>query len=253
MQPNNQVTCIFDNEDIADRYQHLLAFTEREGFTHFEKFETCLKIWHGDINYQIAEEPGTLLDMAVRKGCEKTVSLLIKYGAILDMPALNTLKTPLHHSVILENEKITEILLQNGASPIAPDFINCTPLHDICMKGDSKFVKLLLDYGANSSSKMNDFLTSDHPDYNGQNNSALEVAMSGGVYIHIHCMKTIMYHGHVEDKMVSKLQKPLHPRKNEEFLKYLDNVITIKHEIVDSNYPIIGPVLDLNQFKDMNI
>ena len=252
MQPNNQVTCIFDNEDIADRYQHLLAFTEREGFTHFEKFETCLKIWHSDINYQIAEEPGTLLDMAVRKGCEKTVSLLIKYGAILDMPALNTLSTPLHHSVVLENEKIIKILLQSGASPNAPDFINSTPLHRACMKGSSRFVKILLDYGANMFSKMNDYMTSDHPDHNGQNNSVLEVALLV-VPKQLDCMKTIIYHGHIEDKMACKFEKPVHPRKNEEFMKYLDNAITLNNEMVDSNYPIIAPVLDLNQFLDMNM
>ena len=97
-------------EDIRNRFHCLRAFTESVGVDKLEDLEMRLKKWLSDINYQIAEEPGTLLHTAVWKECEKTVSVLIKYGAIIDMPSLTTLQTPLHHSVVMSHEKIIKIL-----------------------------------------------------------------------------------------------------------------------------------------------
>ena len=166
-------------EDIRNRFHCLRAFTESVGVDKLEDLEMRLKKWLSDINYQIAEEPGTLLHTAVWKECEKTVSLLIKYGAIIDMPAIRSLQTPLHHSVVISHEKIMKILLQNGANPNSTDQLNFTPLHMACLNKAAKIVKILLEYGANMYLKIDaKFVTSNHLPYNdGQKYSALEVVM----------------------------------------------------------------------------
>ena len=193
-------------EDIKNRFQHLRTFTEYDGTDQLANLETCLQKWQTDINYQIAEEPGTLLHTAVRKECEKTVSLLIKYGAIIDMPSLSSLQTPLHHSVVISHEIIIEILLQNGANPNSADFINFTPLHMACLNKSAKILNILLGYGANVYSKIDaHFVTSNHPSYNGQKYSALEVVMVNELG-NIACMKTILYHGHNENKLCRSAQ-----------------------------------------------
>lgn len=220
-------------EDIRNRFHRLRAFTEYDGTDQMENLETSLQKWQSDINYQIAEEPGTLLHTAVRIECEKTVSVLIKYGAIIDMPALRSLQTPLHHSVIISHEKIINLLLQKGANPNSTDFAKFTPLHMACLNMAAKIVKILLEYGANMYLKIDaKFVTSNHLPYNdGQKYSALEVVMVSDLE-NIACMKTILYHEHIEN-FGQKIPQSVHPTSNKDFLKYLSNVISMNNEIED--------------------
>lgn len=231
------------NEDWY-KLKKLHKFTRYEGVDKLTKLKNSLDKpgWHYLINQQfecsgVELENGTLLTSAVIKGCEATVSLLIKYGAMIDLPDLLGLRTPLHDSVRQlrhGSEKITEILLQNGANPNVIDVINCSPIHYASMKGDCETIKMLLCFGANINAKMNDpFVDSDSPAYNGRKKTALEITMCPYSmeprYRHkgIDCIKTIMYHGHHNQD--EPFPTPIHPNKNKEFATFLKNPVKMNH------------------------
>ena len=105
-----------------------------------------------------------------------------------------------------------------------------------CLNKTAKIVKILLEYGANVYSKIDANFSNNPPPHNdeqdGQKYSALEVVMVHDLE-NIACMKTILYHEHIEDKFGHKLQHPVHPTSNKDFLKYLSNVISMNNEIED--------------------
>ena len=224
-------------ELVAFKLKGLHHFARFNGENYLKQLKTCFDKygWEPVINYQFdptfnGKEDGTLLSSAVVKGCEETVLLLIKKGAIVDLPNLVGLRTPLHDSVRMGSERITKILLQNGANPNVFDFTNCSPIHFASRRGEPEMIKLLINYGANINAKMNQqMVKSDSPLFNGQKQSALEITMCSHSIQHhkgIDCMKTIMYLGHlIEEK---PMPMPVHPKRNKEFTTYLENTFKPK-------------------------
>ena len=228
--------------DDGDRLKILQCFARYEGVDTVKKLQTAFNKWgwHSVINYQFhptsgEEEHGTILIGAVNKGCEDTVSLIIKNGALIDLPDFLTLRTPLHESVGGGQKTISEILLQNGADPNVIDFTNASPIHMASMRGEADVIKLLVDHGANIEAKTNQqFIPTKNKFYSGQKKSALEIVM-GNEFKNIPCMKAIMYLGlHCQER---PLPKPVHPMRNREFGTYLDihNTLKMTHHIEHSS------------------
>ena len=228
-------------ELIGHKLKALHHFARFEGEDNLMILRTCFDKygWKPVINYQFYPnfdhiEEGTLLTSAVMKGCEETISLLIRKGAIIDLPNIVGLRTPLHDSVRTGSERITEILLQKGANPNVFDITNCSPIHFASRRGEPEMIKMLVNYGANIYAKMNQqSIRSDSPFFNGQKKSALEITlMEYDVEFHnpkkyFDCMKTIIYLGHkVEEEPVPI---PVHPKKNQEFAPYLNNTCKLKY------------------------
>ena len=112
--------------DDGDKLKFLHCLARYEGVDSLKRSKTCFKKYGWDhlVNHQFdrqsqEEEDSTLLSSAVIKGCEERVSFLIKKGALIDLPHIATLRTPLHDSVgtSMEIKRITEILLPKGSLP----------------------------------------------------------------------------------------------------------------------------------------
>jgi ankyrin repeat protein len=101
---------------------------------------------------QLPNEPKKILFAHVAAGDVEQIDHLIKMGADVNGGAF---ETPLHWAAKLNQTKIAQLLLDNGAELGVKDFVGGSPLHSACLFGSTGVAKVLLRNGAKIKSKDN--------------------------------------------------------------------------------------------------
>ncbi|KAK6507840.1 hypothetical protein TWF481_006262 [Arthrobotrys musiformis] len=103
------------------------------------------------LNPKAAHEDSPLSHRIIQEN-ERVVQLLIDNGADIESKDENG-KTPLSHAVCSNNEAAVRLLLERGADPNSEDSNCVSPLSYAASDGSELSAKLLLDKGANFNSK----------------------------------------------------------------------------------------------------
>ena len=104
-----------------------------------------------DLNLNVANKNGeTSLSLAISKGRQKTVEILVTAGSKVDQTEGTT---PLHEAARAGHRIFIELLLRNGAKLEAKDKFEYTPLHTAALYKQGEAVQALLDAGANINAR----------------------------------------------------------------------------------------------------
>ncbi|KAJ8960311.1 hypothetical protein NQ318_004037 [Aromia moschata] len=120
---------------------HLAAYAGRHD---------CLKLLverGADVNVWDERKQVTPLHCAAATGHLSCLRLLVKHGADVNAGLKNN-RSPLHYAVQSLAVDCVRELLENNASPNTPQVFSETPLHVAAGLGNSKALRLLLEYGA---------------------------------------------------------------------------------------------------------
>ena len=100
------------------------------------------------------EENISVLHCSAERGIWRTVRLLIRFGAEIDLRDSSG-ETPLHKAARSGYRKTVEALCGNGANLESVDAMDRTALHYASMYGNADVVKILLRQGANKDAQSN--------------------------------------------------------------------------------------------------
>ena len=114
-----------------------------------------------DPDFTVCDETGSALMWVCRFGDLSLVTLLINYGAKLDVVS-ELGYSPLHAAVESGDSDIVALLLCHGADPNAMTSEKATPLHYAVIKGNILIIRILLENGANPNLQTNDGYTPLH-------------------------------------------------------------------------------------------
>lgn len=81
-------------------------------------------------------------------GAVEIVQLLLKHGADVNAPYINSKLTPLHAAMFVENLEVLELLLKAGADPNALSDEDRSPLRFAVERDNLEMAALFLQYGA---------------------------------------------------------------------------------------------------------
>lgn len=99
----------------------------------------------------------TGLGLAVFFGHEEIARRLVAAGADVNRPSRNAIRvSPLHSAVESGRVALLDLLLENGASPDAVEFLEATPLHSAAARGNREMVEKLLAARADAQRKTKD-------------------------------------------------------------------------------------------------
>lgn len=90
---------------------------------------------------------GSRLCMAILRGDNREVRMMLEHGAPLNHQDEPDGWTPLIYSIYYQNQSAWELLLANGADPAQEDFAGRTPLMLTAITGNAELMKYLLSCG----------------------------------------------------------------------------------------------------------
>ena len=166
-------------------FRNALYWASREG--RIETVKLLLR-YGANIEYRIDNIGPTALHTAVRYGHEELIKLLLKEGIDIDIYLGDYGVTPLHEAITTNETtyaqqlKIARELLEAGADVNAKMGFGETALHKAAIMGRRDLVRLLLDYGADTTLRTKDGSMAIHWAVSGENMSSL-----GGTKWNIGC------------------------------------------------------------------
>jgi ankyrin repeat protein len=176
--------------EVLDLFEELpMIKTKKENFSllHLavvhDKEKYLQKLLNFDVYIKSIDEEDksgrTSLYIACQDGNEKIVSLLLQFGANVDIAANNGF-TPLHAASVNSYVTLVQLLLKRGANINAAASHGITPLHSACWNGHDEVVEELIRCKANLNASANDGCTSLYIASRNKHNRVVKLLLNAG-------------------------------------------------------------------------